>query len=74
MSWAIWITGLPGSGKTTIAQKLHDTLGDIDIDVDVKVLELDEIRRFITPVPSYTGGRAGDCICFSGLYGEVARD
>ena len=54
MSWAIWITGLPGSGKTTIAQKLHDTLGDIDIDVDVKVLELDEIRRFITPVPSYT--------------------
>jgi len=52
MSWAIWITGLPGSGKTTIAQKLHDTLGDIDI--DVKVLELDEIRRFITPEPSYT--------------------
>ena len=54
MSWAIWITGLPGSGKTTIAQKLHDTLGDIGIDVDVKVLELDEIRRFITPEPSYT--------------------
>jgi len=56
MSWAIWITGLPGSGKTTIAQKLHDTLGDIGIgiDIDVKVLELDEIRRFITPVPSYT--------------------
>ena len=52
MSWAIWITGLPGSGKSTIAQKLHDTLGDIGI--DVKVLELDEIRRFITPEPSYT--------------------
>ena len=50
MSWAIWITGLPGSGKTTIAQKLRDTLGDID----VKVLELDEIRQFITPEPSYT--------------------
>ncbi len=52
MSWAIWITGLPGSGKTSIAQKVRDIL--VDAEVDVKVLELDEIRRFITPEPSYS--------------------
>lgn len=27
MSWAIWITGLPGSGKTTIASQVASALG-----------------------------------------------
>lgn len=52
MSWAIWITGLPGSGKTTLAQGAAAALSARGI--PVKVLELDEIRRAITPRPTYT--------------------
>ncbi len=48
MTWAIWVTGLPGSGKTSITRKVQDMVAD------VKVLELDEIRRFITPKPTYS--------------------
>lgn len=53
MTWAIWVTGLPGSGKTVIAKKVRTLLKERGI-VDVKVLELDEIRKFITPKPSYS--------------------
>jgi adenylylsulfate kinase len=49
MTWAIWITGLPGSGKSVIAEKVRAILQE-----RVKVLELDEIRKFITPKPSYS--------------------
>ncbi len=52
MSWAIWITGPPGSGKTTLAQSAAAALAARGI--PVKVLELDEIRRAITPRPTYT--------------------
>lgn len=52
MSWAIWITGVPGSGKSTLARaavaKLH-ALG-----VPVRELELDEIRKTLTPSPTYS--------------------
>lgn len=54
-AWAIWITGLPGSGKTVIAEKVRNVLEEED-GCEVKVLELDEIRRFITPQPSYSNG------------------
>jgi adenylylsulfate kinase len=54
MTWAIWITGLPGSGKTVIAEKLKSILKERGIDADAKVLELDEIRKFITSNPSYS--------------------
>ncbi len=54
MSWAVWITGLPGSGKTAIAEEVRTILEERDKSVDVKVLELDEIRKFITPKPSYS--------------------
>lgn len=52
MSWVIWFTGLPGCGKTTIAQRVKARLEEQGI--AVKVLELDEIRRTITPEPTYT--------------------
>lgn len=52
MTWAIWVTGLPGSGKTVIAQKVRNIFAERGI--NVKVLELDEIRKFITPKPSYS--------------------
>ncbi|MHC1635227.1 MAG: adenylyl-sulfate kinase [Candidatus Methanospirareceae archaeon] len=52
MGWAVWITGLPGSGKTVIASKLRDILCEKGI--HARILELDEIRKFITPHPSYS--------------------
>ena len=52
MTWAIWVTGLPGSGKSVIAEKVRKLIAERGI--DVKVLELDAIRKFITPKPSYS--------------------
>ena len=52
MSWAIWITGVPGSGKTTLARATAAALQGRGI--PVRVLELDEIRHAITPEPTYT--------------------
>ena len=52
MAFAAWFTGLPGSGKTTIAKRtarLMERRG-----VHVKLLHLDEVRRFVTPEPTYT--------------------
>jgi adenylylsulfate kinase len=53
MTWSVWITGLPGCGKTVIAQNVRSILEDRGI-ASVKVLELDEIRNFITPQPTYS--------------------
>ncbi len=53
MTWAVWITGLPGSGKTVIAEKVSEILEEQGVG-EVKVLELDEVRKFITPAPSYS--------------------
>jgi protein-L-isoaspartate(D-aspartate) O-methyltransferase len=52
MSWAVWITGLPGSGKSVIARAVAARLQADD--EDVTVLELDAIRRVITPAPTYS--------------------
>ena len=49
---AIWITGLPGSGKTTIAEKVAETLG-------AKHLQLDRVRKVITPDPDYSDKERG---------------
>lgn len=52
MSWAIWITGPPGSGKSVLARAAAaklEALGE-----PVRVLELDEIRKTLTPSPTYT--------------------
>jgi adenylylsulfate kinase len=51
MSWAIWITGVPGSGKSVIARAAAAELatrGD-----GVTILELDALRRVLTPTPTY---------------------
>ena len=52
MSWALWITGPPASGKSTIARAVAEALevrGQ-----HVVVLELDAMRRVVTPEPTYT--------------------
>jgi adenylylsulfate kinase len=51
MSWAIWITGVPGSGKSAIARAAAAALaarGEW-----VQILELDALRRTLTPAPAY---------------------
>lgn len=52
MAWALWITGIPGSGKTTLARALCRRLAQEG--VAAERLELDEMRRLVTPVPTYT--------------------
>jgi adenylylsulfate kinase len=52
MAFAVWFTGLPGSGKTAIASRTADILKKKGI--EVKILQLDEIRRVLTPQPKYT--------------------
>ena len=50
MAWAIWITGLPGSGKTTITREVQHLLSGERL----KILQLDEVRKIVTPQPKYT--------------------
>jgi adenylylsulfate kinase len=52
MAWVMWFTGLPGCGKTTIADKVLTILSEKEI--SARILQLDEIRRAITPKPKYT--------------------
>jgi adenylylsulfate kinase len=52
MSWAIWITGPPGSGKSVIARGVEAELRARG--QPVIRLELDEIRESVTPAPRYT--------------------
>jgi adenylylsulfate kinase len=50
-SVAIWLTGLPASGKSTIAAALIPKLKEIG---PVEVFESDAIRRILTPHPTYS--------------------
>lgn len=52
MSWALWITGPPGSGKSTIARAVVANLQATR--EPVYRLELDAIRKILTPAPSYS--------------------
>ncbi|MFH1424148.1 MAG: adenylyl-sulfate kinase [archaeon] len=49
MTFCIWLTGLPGSGKSTIAKKLVNRLEN----EKVQVLRMDEFRKILTPNPKY---------------------
>ena len=52
MAFAVWFTGLPGSGKTVIASRSAAILKNKGI--EIKILQLDEIRKVLTPEPKYT--------------------
>ncbi len=48
MPKAIWITGLPGSGKSTVAEAFKERHPEFVI------LRMDELRKIVTPRPSYS--------------------
>lgn len=52
MNFCLWITGLPGSGKSTILKELIPLLAAAGI--HPVVLSLDHLRRIITPDPVYS--------------------
>ncbi|HSA62508.1 MAG TPA: adenylyl-sulfate kinase [Nitrospiraceae bacterium] len=51
-TFAIWLTGLPASGKSTIVAALRPQLEALGLTVEV--LESDAVRRVLTPVPTYS--------------------
>ena len=50
--FALWLTGLPSSGKTTLAHALRRLLAERGI--AVQILDSDELRRRLTPNPTYS--------------------
>jgi len=50
-AFAVWISGLPASGKSTLTKALNAELAGRGI--DVAVLESDELRKVFTPEPRY---------------------
>ncbi len=52
VGWCIWITGLPGSGKSTIARILKRKLEEKGI--KSYIISSDALRRIATPKPKYT--------------------
>jgi len=52
MSFCLWLTGLPGSGKSTILNELSKLLSESGI--ETVTLSLDHIREVLTPQPKYT--------------------
>jgi len=50
--FAVWLTGLPASGKSTIVAALKPQLEELKLSVEV--LESDAVRRILTPTPTYS--------------------
>jgi len=50
--FAIWLTGRPSSGKSTLAAALADALAARGI--QTQLLDSDEVRAILTPQPQYT--------------------
>ncbi len=48
MSWVIWITGLPGSGKSAVALTVKERIPD------AVILTTDNLRKVVTPKPAYS--------------------
>lgn len=53
-AFAVWLTGLPASGKSTVARALAAELAGRGI--KAAVLESDAVRREISPQPKYDDG------------------
>lgn len=51
-AWAVWVTGLPGCGKSTVSKGLLDIFRREGI--DIRYLSMDERRKFYIQEPEYT--------------------
>ena len=52
--WCVWATGLPGSGKSTIADLLLEKLKARKI--NAQSVSIDMLRHAVTPKPTYSEG------------------
>lgn len=50
--WCVWVTGLPGSGKSVVSNLLIRLLAEMGI--RAQLLSSDALRRVMTPNPKYT--------------------
>lgn len=50
--WCIWITGLPGSGKSVVAEALVRIL--LQKGIHAQLLSSDALRKVLTPKPTYS--------------------
>ena len=51
-TWTLWLTGLPGSGKSAIAKRLRAKLHNRG--VHSHILSTDDLRKVMTPNPTYS--------------------
>lgn len=51
-AFALWFTGLPAAGKTTLARAVQRQLADRG--VQTLLLDSDELRTILTPQPTYS--------------------
>ena len=50
-TFAVWLTGIPAAGKSTIASNLAEKLEGMGR--NVQILDSDELRKVLTPTPTY---------------------
>jgi len=50
--WCVWVTGLPGSGKSVVSEALLKLLNQKGI--GAQLLSSDALREVLTPKPSYS--------------------
>jgi len=50
--WCVWITGLPGSGKSVVSEALLKLLHEKG--VQAQLLSSDALRKVLTPKPTYS--------------------
>ncbi len=52
LGWCVWVTGLPGSGKSVVAHALQEKLRKHNI--HAQILCSDALRKAVTPQPKYS--------------------
>jgi adenylylsulfate kinase len=67
--FALWITGIPASGKSTITRSLVGKLRPLGI--PIVVLESDELRKILTPDASYDSDERSHFYHMMVLLGEL---
>lgn len=66
--WCVWVSGLPGSGKSVVSQALQRLLEQHNI--KAQILSSDLLRKAVTPNPTYTEQERD---MFYGILVQVAK-